>query len=203
MRLKLILSICLTALTTCLQAQDFGHPLLEEFSLIQVGNQVQVDIGIVGGASCFGIDLQRSEDGLTFKTVAHISGICGGGAFTEFYTTHDPDPVHHRSVSYRLVLGAQGHTESVSFTFIPLSENWMIFPNPIRDWAVLRFENPTQSVYALDIYNLAGQHVHGLVGISSGEVFLPTDGFESGTYLFQLRSEQGILISGTFVKIGR
>lgn len=179
----------------CLFAQDPGHEILDSFSVIQVGNTVQIDFAIKGGASCQGAILQRSTDGEYFAEIDNIQGICGGSEFTEYYTLHDENPFNSQTNYYRVVLGNQGNSAVLGIHFVELSDGYRVFPQPSRDWAVIKFDNPTQTAYVINVYTLTGG-VKDTGTITSNEVYLDLGNYEVGNYVFQLISTEK-MITGT------
>ena len=178
-----------------------GHPLVESFSAIQVDDHIQLDFAIIGGGSCNGVQLLRSSDGVQFFRIDEIQGICGGSEFTEHYTLLDESPLQATTNHYKLVLGFQGESQVIQLNFVPLNAGFNVFPNPVQDWAVLKWDNPTGVQFTVDIYNLSGHQVEHAEGITSSEIFLQLRDFLPGTYIFQLIGEDGRRITGKFIRV--
>ena len=123
-----------------------GNVILSSFTVQQIGDFVRADFGILGGASCFGAELQRSTDNeMTWETVASISGVCGGSEFTEYYTFNDYAPVHGTSNMYRLELGGVGRTMTLEVFFTALDDGILLWHNPVSDRLNIRWEGlPTK-----------------------------------------------------------
>lgn len=182
-----------------LLSQDPGNEILESFSAIQVGNTIQIDFSVKGGASCQGAILQRSSEGDVFENVAYIQGICGGTEFTEFYTLKDDDPLLNRTNFYRVELGNAGYSAVIGVDFVQLEDNYRVYPQPSRNWAVIKFDNPTQMPFVLSIYTLTG----GLKDsgtITSNEVYLDLARYEVGNYVFQLVSSDKLITGSIAVQ---
>jgi hypothetical protein len=175
--------------------QDPGNEILESFSAIQVGNTIQIDFSVKGGASCQGAILQRSSEGVFFDDIASIQGICGGSEFTEFYSLNDDEPLLNSTNYYRVALGNQGHSAVLAIGFVQLEKGYRVYPQPSRDWAVIKFNNPTQSPFVLNIYTMTGG-IKDSGTITSNEVYLDLSRYEAGTYVFQLISTEKV-ITGT------
>lgn len=123
-----------------------GNSILSSFTVQQIGDFVRADFGILGGASCFGAELQRSTDGEnSWETVASISGVCGGSEFTEYYTFNDYTPLHGVQNVYRLELGGVGRTLTRDVFFTVLDDGMLVWPNPVHDRLNIRWEGlPTK-----------------------------------------------------------
>ena len=184
-------------------ALGFGQdlPLLESFSAIQVENHVQLDFSIAGGASCNGVQLLRSSDGEYFTEIGAIQGICGGSEFTEQYTLRDNAPLQTSTNRYKLVLGVQGESEVIQLDFVPLYAGFNVYPNPVQDGSVLKWNNPTGVPFTLNIYTLFGQRVEHAQSIISSEFILQFQGVLPGTYVFHLIGEDGRHITGKFIRV--
>lgn len=193
--------IASVALLLASLAYGQGHPLLETFTAIQVDDHIQIDFAIIGGGSCNGVQLMRSSDGERFFKIAEIQGVCGGSEFTEHYTLWDESPLQASTNSYKLILGVQGESQVIQLNFVPLNAGFNVYPNPIQDWAVLKFDNPTGVQFTFDVYNLSGHQVEHADGITSSEIFLQLRDFLPGTYIFQLIGEDGRRITGKFIRV--
>lgn len=199
MRLILCFSMCLLVGTTW--SQEGGHPILHSFTLRQVGNSVQIDFAILGGASCNGVQLERSSDGELYDKIDEIQGVCGGSEFTEFYTLIDESPFQSATNHYRLILGNQGNSVTRTITFVQLEDAYRVFPNPAANWAVIKFDNPTEIPFTFAVYTLTGGEKERSLNITSNEIFLRLDAYEAGTYIFQLQGSDGTLITGKFIHV--
>ncbi len=140
------------------------HPILASFVLVQVDNTVQLTFGILGGASCNGVEWERAGEDLVFETVGAISGVCGGSEFTEYYSLSDEAPIEGEMSYYRLVLGSQGRSSSVAFQFVALDDGVKVYPNPAQKMVQVRFSNPSSKNVRLILRNLQGQSVFDLQG---------------------------------------
>jgi len=125
---------------------------LQGFSIVQDGDVVEVRFAIRGGASCNGVDLERSVDSLSYSLVAFIPGVCGGSAFTEYYDILDAEPIVGQKVFYRLKLGGQGYSEPRAFTFIRLGDGVTVFPNPTSDVVRIKLDNPGSIPWSVAVH---------------------------------------------------
>ena len=101
-----------------------------------------------------GVQLLRSSDGVQFFRIDEIQGICGGSEFTEHYILLDETPLQATTNHYKLALGVQGESQVIQLNFVPLNAGFNVFPNPVQDWAVLKWDNPTEIQFSVDIYNI-------------------------------------------------
>lgn len=175
--------------------------ILESFTVIQVDNHLQIDFAIAGGASCNGVQLLRSSNGVDFYHLNEIEGICGGSEFVEHYTLLDDSPLQTTANHYKLILGTEGASEVLSYHFVALEAGYRVIPNPVRDWAVIRFDNPTGLSFELNVYDLNGAVVESAPNITSTEIRLELRNYQAGMYIFQLRSSDGTLITGRFHRV--
>ena len=172
-----------------LLSQEPGNEILESFSAIQVGNTIQIDFSVKGGASCQGAILQRSSEGDVFENIEFIPGICGGTEQIEFYTFKDDSPLRNQINFYRVELGNAGYSAVLGIQFVELEDNYRVYPQPARDWVVIKFDNPTQSPFVLNVYTLTGE-VKDSGTITANEVYLDLGLYEAGNYVFQLISTE-------------
>ena len=193
----LVLSFALWPLL--LMSQDPGNEILESFSAIQVGNTIQIDFSVKGGASCQGAILQRSSEGNVFEDIESIPGICGGTEFTEFYSLVDDFPLSNQINYYRVVLGNAGYSAVLGIEFVELEDNYRVYPQPSRDWVVIKFDNPTQSPFVLNVYTLTGG-LKDSETITSNEVYLDLGLYEAGNYVFQLISTENTITGSIAVQ---
>ena len=70
-----------------------------------------------------------------------------------------------------------------------LEDNYRVYPQPARDWVVIKFDNPTQSPFVLNVYTLTGE-VKDSGTITANEVYLDLGLYEAGNYVFQLISTE-------------
>jgi hypothetical protein len=164
------------------------HPILAGYSGRQVGEEVRIDFGIKGGASCNGVTLYRTlDDGATYSFVAEIEGVCGGSEFTEFYNLSDASPARNRRNAYRLQLGNQGYSDTLSVLYIPQTSEVLAFPMPFTETLHLQWDAATGEEWLLRIYTLDGRLVVRDIAVRAPRVELPLHELPSGTYVLQLR----------------
>lgn len=166
------------------------HPILDNFNIVQIGNSVQINFAIQGGASCVGVDLERSDDSFNFEIVGSISGVCGGSEFVEFYSLPDENPIRGEKSFYRLRLGSQGRSELVEFTFVPLENGLKVFPNPASDQCFVRFDNSNSSPHVVQLIDQRGRTLRSFE-TSSSQVEFDLNDLLSGIYLIRIDPVSG------------
>ncbi len=74
-----------------------------------------------------------------------------------------------------------------------------MYPNPLRDYTSIEFENPMQLNYSLSIFDSQGKVVRSIYNISSGKVRIERENLVSGLYFIRLRDENEIRAMGKLV----
>ncbi|MBC7827644.1 MAG: T9SS type A sorting domain-containing protein [Chitinophagaceae bacterium] len=102
-----------------------------------------------------GFDIERSEDGLTWSSMAFVQSHSNGGAVNN-YSFYDYNPLSGRSY-YRLkLLSKDGNFKysAVRTIILGLPDNsFKITPNPVRDQSTLQFvmeKNEPVNIYIID-----------------------------------------------------
>jgi len=81
---------------------------------------------------------------------------------------------------------------------IPENEmnDFKLFPNPMGDYAILEFNNPTKENHTLTLFDMQGRMVKTITGIKSEQVEIKKENLISGLYLFQLSTNKKISVTG-------
>lgn len=77
--------------------------------------------------------------------------------------------------------------------------NWIIYPNPFSDFALLTFDNSKNEKYTLSLFNIKGQLVLTIGNVTTDKVIIEKDNLTSGLYFFQLRTDTQIRATGKLV----
>ncbi len=85
-----------------------------------------------------------------------------------------------------------------------ITENGVIgdfkfFPNPMRNYSILQFNNPTNKNHTLIIYNVQGQIIRTITGIKSEQVEIKKENLTSGFYFFRLVNDKKTSVAGKFI----
>lgn len=165
-----------------------GDAILAGFTAQQIGNTIRADFGIIGGASCLGAELQRlNQSSGDYEVVAAIREVCGGTAFTEFYTLVDLAPEQGRTNTYRLFLGGEGATREVDVFFTAIFDQLLLFPNPTAQRLQLRLDALPGTPFTVRITALSGALLSSTDFV--GNAFTFDDlGLTAGCYLVHVTS---------------
>ena len=158
-KLKHITVLLLVLLSVNLLAQNEGpgHPILDDFKVIEISGKVYIDVTISSGNTCNGITVWRSVDSLNFEQVGDVAGICGNASTPVSYSFIDENPIKNKTIYYKVELGGSGFTIPRSILIIDTQEfGFQIRPNPANEKAVIYFENPQSQEVELVLYDLAG-----------------------------------------------
>ena len=194
--MKLIMFILFWALATSASAQA-PHPILKNFFAQQQGEGVYLQWTIDAGQTCNDIIIERAGNSKSFEKIGFIAGVCGSPDQEMVYRYTDTIPLKNQQNHYRLELGSQGYSESVSVkTIITGSEGYHVVKNPARNNLSIYFED--KGYKTLQIFDLNGNQQ--LIRDFSGQEFSePLHDFSPGLYIFRVETENRNLISGKFV----
>lgn len=160
------------------------------FEARQLRDRIQIDFGIIGGASCNGVTLERRSENGQFGVVEIIQGVCGGSEYTEWYRFTDESPLAYQKNIYRLIFGfSQGKSEEIIIDFIPLEDLLLVYPNPAKDELKLKFENTSKREVNLFIYNSRSEVIFESAGLKVSDLSLDVSNYPAGSYY--LRVEVG------------
>jgi hypothetical protein len=196
--MKSILTALLLIISMGSYAQgDFKY----RFSGVADDDKAAISIVIERGSTCQGIYIERSLDSLNFTEVGHISGVCGSADFDQSYQYTDNNPVPDKRNYYRVRFGLNGPVSNViGITFVAVGKDgYKLTPNPIKDNAILYFNNPDNNTYKLEVYDLNGKTVLSINNIKSEKVLFNVGTLENGTYSFRLSTTGNKKISGKFI----
>lgn len=154
------------------------------------------------GSTCNGIQLYRSADTTNFVQIYEIEGVCGSSSAPVLYSYDDNSPIPNSWNHYRLSLGAQGVSTIASVEFYEYNERgFLLFPNPVKDMAQLRLENPKNEQFAFCLINHNGSEIYKVGSRSASELPLDLRLIPPGTYSFKVLFESGKVMSGSLVKV--
>jgi hypothetical protein len=195
--MKALVRTCLAFFLLCsssLSAQD--DAVLDYFRAVQNGNEIQISFAIVGGSSCQGVGLERSSIPGHFEQIDFIPGVCGGTEFTEVYSFVDKTPLEYADNFYRLKLGAEGISHSISIRFVRLEAGYRVYPTPAQSWVVIKFDNPTAATYEFYLYSMNGRLIETAASITASEIYVDLSLYSTGAYIFQLSNPNVPTITG-------
>lgn len=162
---------------------------VSDFKLIEVEQGVFLNWQIDSGYICQGIDILRSNDGVNFEEIGHISGVCGSLTKDVSYSFLDSSPENGRSNYYRLKINGFGETEILELFFLSIPDDGArVYPNPASQQQVnVKFENSNNDRFLLRVVSLDGRLILSEETIEN-EFVIPSNELSPGIYT--------ILISG-------
>jgi hypothetical protein len=175
------------------------HPMLGGFSVFEYQGEVYLSWTIVRGNTCNGIQIERSSNNQFFDVIGDIPGICGSADFDQSYDWIDRSPLSNSTNYYRLELGFNGHSESISVEVISLPEGgYQVRPNPMTNNGLIYFRNSSGRPHQLEIFELSGRPV-GQYTTNGNNFQIEASALSNGLYLFTIRNrENNSAISGKF-----
>lgn len=93
------------------------HPYLSRFELTEQQGAVRVEWTMIGGNTCFDIEVWRGLDPSALERIGTISGLCGHIVEPVDYAFNDGSPPEFSLLFYRLVLGSAGPSSIKSLDF--------------------------------------------------------------------------------------
>ncbi len=177
---------------------QYPHPILRSFSAIKQPNGVFLKWVIKGGKQCDGTRVFRSANDYLFEQIEHVEGICGSFTEDETYTYFDSDPASNTYNHYRLQMGFQGFTDTVTVFFedFGVSEHLVVSDHALQKHRVL-FSNDNNAVAEVRIYNHSGALIM-TQEVSDSDFSIDTSGWRAGIYVFTISGVSAAGISGKF-----
>jgi hypothetical protein len=177
-----------------------SNPILDDFSILANNRKVYLNWIIKSGSTCNGIQIFRSANNSSFKEIGNIAGICGSVSSATPYNFVDQNPEKNTINFYRLELGNNGTSQTLSIEIIDIEkEGSQVRPNPVYNEAKIYFNNNTKVLNYLSVYNLSDKLIDEL---SSKENFFEIDStnYSNGIYFFKIINKEKIIISkGKFI----
>ena len=177
-----------------------SNPILDDFSILANNRKVYLNWIIKSGSTCNGIHIFRSANNSSFKEIGNIAGICGSVSSATPYNFVDQNPEKNTINFYRLELGNNGTSQTLSIEIIDIEkEGSQVRPNPVYNEAKIYFNNNTKVLNYLSVYNLSDKLIDEL---SSKENFFEIDStnYSNGIYFFKIINKEKIIISkGKFI----
>lgn len=197
---KIVLVQLLMFMLFSANSQTYEHEFLSFFNVSVVNERVLLDFEMKAGATCFGINLLRSEDSINYNKIDDIPGFCGSTEKAIQYSFTDNDPPRNKKIFYRLEFGADGVSSVKAVKVIQLiSGDYSIFPNPIVNSSFLYFDNPNNEEVEVICYNLTGAFILSKI-THTNSIHLLNDQFGKGIVFFTLRfTGSGKTIKGRFL----
>lgn len=173
---------------------------LVAYAATSVKDGVLISFTMRGGFSCNGINIERSEDSVSFSVIGDIEGICGNPDFDVPFSFVDPQPLPNRNNFYRLDMKQLGYSSVLSVFFIKSdADGILIFPNPCRERCSLYFENTRREKVKVELF----QNGKMVFTQFTNQDFIELDmrSFASGIYICQLQYPYGTLRKQKFALV--
>lgn len=185
--MRAFLITCFLFLAAQMNAQS--DTILSKFNANVIGEKVLLSWRIKAGNTCNGIEVYRSTDSVNYTWIGNVEGICGNLSFPVDYEFFDESPVPNAINYYKLNLGNNGFSRVASTWYFDLSErDHLLSPNPVMEFATLRFKNDSGLKVDLKVFDLSGKLIF-IETTNSDNFILQTSEFDPGEYLFQIWSE--------------
>jgi hypothetical protein len=146
-------------------------------------------------------DIERSEDGKTFRSIGQVKG--KGNTSSGFnYSFMDEKPLKNINY-YRLKQNdTDGRSEYSSVIAVKnRSEQgyFVVSPNPVSDVLSIEYFGRDNDARSIEIYDILGKQVHQ-VSSDLQETEISTNHLQSGTYIYKI-NQNGKIQTGKFFKI--
>lgn len=178
-----------------------SNPILDNFSITQSNGKVYLNWIIKSGSTCNGIQIYRSVNNSSFNEIGNIAGICGSISSATPYSFIDENPEKNTVNFYRLELGNNGTSQTLSVEIIDIDNaGSQVRPNPIFNNAKIYYNNK-KDLHYLNVFNISGKFIDEL---SSKENFFEINAskYSDGIYFFNIVNEDKVIISkGKFVVV--
>lgn len=179
---------CLLAFAQTAKAQE--DPFLDFIGGTENDGKVFLQWVMKAGTTCDGIRVYRSTDNQHFEQIGRIAGICGSPDFAVGYTFTDENPVLNQNNHYRLELGNLGFSKSITIAVFDLGKKaYRLFPHPVKNQAVLYFENSSHTSKQLSLFDLNGRPVYQ-AETNADSFQLNANILPSGMYMFQIKGNE-------------
>lgn len=176
------------------------HPFIASYTLTVFDGAIRTEWVMQGGSTCNGQDVERSTDGIDFRPVHRIQGICGDPSVAVPFNWTDRTPPEFSTVYYRVKLGLDGYTSIKSVVFDQLTtSDQRFFPSPTNGEATLVVNVPAQANVELRIWDGNGRLVLERDGLPGPLIPISLPQVPSGVYVYQALSN-GRAFKGRFVK---
>lgn len=172
------------------------HPILRSFSAVKQTEGVLLKWVIKGGQQCQGTMLHRANDSFVFEVINDIPGICGDFTEDETYTFLDTVPFPNTINYYRLELGFQGFSDTVTAFFEDFgSDDFLLYTDSEKDIYRVLFSNDRNREATIQVFDVSGKLMLEEARIGNDFTIEP-NGWRAGVYLFRILGVSESEISG-------
>ncbi|MCF8257757.1 MAG: T9SS type A sorting domain-containing protein [Flavobacteriales bacterium] len=167
-------------------AQQQPHPILSEFIAIRQHVGLLLRWTITGGNQCNGTKVFRSSDGVGFEQIEHIPGVCGSEIDDVTYSYLDTFPLPNAYNHYRLEMGGQGFTETITHFYTYFDNgNHARLTDPVDGSVRLLFSNASEKQVSMEIIDMDGRPMYSALTHAS-HFNLYTKGWKVGIYIYHI-----------------
>lgn len=177
------------------------HEILSEFSGFQHEKTIQIRCVVKQGYQCLGINIYKSADGIDFKQIGRIPGICGDPNIDLQYTFIDSQPYINSTNYYQVEPSNYDRSDYIEVEFYNIyQENYLIINDKQQNQIKIVLENPAREALFLEAYSLKGQ---ALLNLTTNERFFVIQKrlLNHKVIIFIVRNTKGILISGKLINL--
>lgn len=189
-----------------LTAVEIGAPLplhLVAFTGKKEGTAAHLLWDVVNEEQMKSYVVQRSTDGLNYKSIGEVKAICNGCGNTTQYTFDDIKPELGYNY-YRLQMvendGNADYSQTIKLHFETTNMAIVLSPNPTDGKAVLS-GLVNGKTYQLRVFTADGRQVkNNNLNVQNGVYEIETATWQSGTYFIHLQSENGSIYQQKLVR---
>lgn len=162
------------------------HPILSSLNAYKQTNGILIRWVIKGGSQCNGTKVFRSAYAEPFELVNFIPGICGSTTASVTYQFFDSIPVSNAYNSYKLELGSQGFSSTVTVFYEDFGkENHVVFSDYHNNSHRILFSNDLKIKAVLQVFDRVGNLIHSETGTDS-DFTVSQLGWKPGIYMFRI-----------------
>ncbi len=145
--------------------------------------------------------IERSTDGINFSEIANL--LPTGTSNSEVkYSTFDNTPVTGKNY-YRLVevefSGLRSYSNIIAINFSSTKQDIEVYPNPVKDFAVINFNNLPINNNSLYIFDATGRQVLAKRNIFGNNVRLDLSNLNAGMYIVRIITEEGTVVENKLI----
>ncbi|MBI9034086.1 MAG: hypothetical protein JEZ03_06425 [Bacteroidales bacterium] len=173
--------------------------MLSRFELYQSNQDVVLKWTLHEGSTCNGTRIERSIDSTHFEEIGYIAGVCGNPEFEVPYTFTDSSASPNVINYYRIELGFNGYSNTISLLFNDFSERpYIILGNPVISNSILRFNNPKHELIEIEFINTQGLPIYK-DSTKNNEFNISKSDFPSGIFIFAAHQGRKRVFSGKII----
>lgn len=195
--------ICFLLLLPLFGLGQEPHVILNSLTAYKQTNGILVRWVIKGGSQCNGTKVYRANQQGEFEQVNHIPGICGSNTENETYQFFDSVPFPNQINTYKLELGFQGFSGTVSVFYEDFgNQDHMVFSDFQTNSQRILFTNDLNRKATLQVFDSTGSLLHTQSN-TGNEFLIRPDGLRAGIYLYRISGASEKPMQGKFYLGGR